>query len=194
MSAGHSCPGRTSRLSKSARCRRRHPTVESLEGRSLLSTSTVNLISENDSGTNGATLGASLASVSADGQYVAFEGVSYTGSTTPAPSDLVAGLTVQNNATNIYVRDTATNKTTCISLDLNGNLTGNDNSIDPVISANGETVVFLSNATDLTANDNLREQLRKSRQRLCLEPRDEHLEPRDGELRKHRPCQRPQPG
>ena len=147
--------GCTSRLSKSARCRRRRPTVESLEGRSLLSTSTVNLISENDWGPTGATLGASLASVAADGQYVAFEGVSYTGSTTPAPSDLVAGLTVQNNATNIYVRDTATNKTTCISLDLNGNLTGNDNSIDPVISANGETVVFLSNATDLTANDNL---------------------------------------
>ncbi len=32
--------------------------------------------------------------------------------------------------------------------------TGNNDSRYPVISANGNTVVFLSNATDLTANDN----------------------------------------
>src|SRR5271155_5759673 len=83
---------------KTALCRRRRPTVESLERRSLLSTTTVNLVSENVSGTTGATHGASLASVSANGQYVAFESRSYTGSSTPAPSDLVAGLTVQNNS------------------------------------------------------------------------------------------------
>ncbi len=131
------------------------PTVESLEGRSLLSTIAVNLISENVSGTNGATLGASLASVSADGQYVAFESGSFKGTSTPAPSDLVHGLTVENNASNVYFREPRNEYDDLHQRRLQtGNLTGNDDSRYPIISANGDTVVFLSNATDLTANDN----------------------------------------
>ena len=134
--------------------RRRLPPVELLEDRTLLTTPTVGLISENYSGTDSAAVGALFPSVSADGRYVAFESGSFQGYTLPAPSDLVNGLTVQNDAPNVYLRDLQTNTTICLSLDYQTGTTGNDDSRYPVISGDGSTVVFLSNATDLTANDN----------------------------------------
>jgi len=127
-----------------------------LEDRALLAAPTIGLISENYAATDSAAVGAFSSSISANGQYVAFESGSYQGTVTPAPSDLVKGLTVQNDAPNVYIRDVATNTTTCISLDISATTptTGNDDSRYPIISANGNTVVFLSNANDLTANDN----------------------------------------
>jgi MBG domain (YGX type) len=118
-------------------------------------------VSANYSGTNGTVHAALLPSISANGQYIAFESGSFQGDITPAPSDLVPGLTVENDAPNIYLRDQATKTTICLSVDYQtGNTTGtpvNDNgspdSRYPIISANGNTVVFLSNATNLTAND-----------------------------------------
>jgi hypothetical protein len=124
-----------------------------LEERALLATPPVSLISENLMN-NGALVGALFPSISADGRYVAFESGSFEGFTTPAPSDLVSGLTVQNDAPNVYLRDLSTGTTICLSLDYQTGTTGNDDSRYPIISANGNTVVFLSNATDLLPIDN----------------------------------------
>ena len=104
---------------------------------------------------NGADVGALFPSISSDGQYVAFESGSFAGTVTPAPSDLVNGLTVENDAPNVYLRDLVTNTTICLSVNYQAtNTTGNDDSRYPIISADGNTVVFLSNATNLVADDN----------------------------------------
>ena len=83
-----------------------------------------------------------------------FESGSFLGTTLPAPSDLVSGLTVENDAPNVYVRDRLTNTTRCVSVNMTGTQTGDDDSRYGVISANGRYVAFLSNATDLVSNDN----------------------------------------
>ncbi len=120
----------------------------------LLSGANLSLISENLQN-NGADIGALFPSVSANGQYVAFESGSFSGAITPAPSDLVQGLTVENDAPNVYLRNLANNTTICLSVNYQSpTSTGNDDSRYPIISANGNTVVFLSNATNLVANDN----------------------------------------
>ena len=130
------------------------PACYSLEERQLLSGAKLSLISENLQN-NGADIGALFPSVSANGQYVAFESGSFSGAITPAPSDLVQGLTVENDAPNVYLRNLANNTTTCLSVNYQSpTSTGNDDSRYPIISANGNTVVFLSNATNLVANDN----------------------------------------
>ncbi len=125
-----------------------------LEERTLLAAPTLSLISENLAN-NGADVGALFPSISANGQYVAFESGSFSGDITPAPSDLVSGLTVANDAPNVYLRNLATNKTICLSVNYQAiSTTGNDDSRYPIISADGNTVVFLSNATNLVADDN----------------------------------------
>ena len=132
-----------------------HLRLELLEDRRLLAASTVGLIDVSiDNPPDSDNVGALFPSISADGRYVAFESGSFEGASLPAPSDLVAGLTVQNNAPNVYVRDRLTNTTQCVSVNMSGNTTGNDDSRYPVISANGDYVVFLSNATDLVSIDN----------------------------------------
>ncbi|MDR3639528.1 MAG: hypothetical protein P4L84_37350 [Isosphaeraceae bacterium] len=134
---------------------RRRDSWDCLEPRTLLTVPPISLISENYAGTNSAAIGALFPSISANGQYVTFESGSFQGNITPAPSDLVQSLTVENDAPNVYFRNLATNTTICISVNYQtGNTTGNNDSRYPIISANGNTVVFLSNATDLTANDN----------------------------------------
>ncbi len=80
-------------------------------------------------------------SISADGQFVAFE--------LPA-STLVTGDT--NGTWDIYVRDTVGNTTTRASVDLAG-VIGNSHSRYPVISADGGFVSFVSNATNLVEGD-----------------------------------------
>ena len=125
-----------------------------LEERELLSGANLSLISENLQN-NGADIWALFPSVSANGQYVAFESGSFSGTLTPAPSDLVQGLPVENDAPNVYLRTVANNTTICLSVNYQSpTSTGNDDSRYPIISANGNTVVFLSNATNLVANDN----------------------------------------
>jgi len=112
------------------------------------------LIDVNTAGTDSAAVGALFPSISADGRYEVFESGSFEGTSLPAPSDLVNGLTVENDAPNIYLRDRLTNTTTCLSVNMTGHETGNDDSRYPVLSANGQYVVFLSNATDLVPLDN----------------------------------------
>ncbi len=136
---------------------RRRLSLELLEDRCLLAAApSVGLIDVDifANPPDSAHAGALFPSISADGSYVAFESGSFEGTTLPAPSDLVKGLTVQNDAPNVYVRDRLTNKTQCVSVNTSGKTTGNDDSRYPVISANGDYVVFLSNATDLVPKDN----------------------------------------
>ena len=125
-----------------------------LEERTLLAGPSLSLISENLAN-NGADIGALFPSISSSGQYVAFQSGSYSGEVTPAPSDLVSGLTVENDAPNVYLRNLATNTTICLSVNYQATkTTGNEESQYPIISADGNTVVFLSNATNLVADDN----------------------------------------
>ncbi len=81
--------------------------------------------------------------ISADGRYVVFPSVAY---------NLIDGDT--NGFTDIFVRDTVMNTTTCISLGLGG-LVGDSASIsgDSSISADGRYVVFMSRSSDLVSGD-----------------------------------------
>ena len=86
-----------------------------------------------------------LASVSADGRYVAFESAS----NNLSDDD-------NNNYVNVFVRDVQTNATTLVSAptgstDGTGN---NDDSIQASISADGRYVAFASGSDNLSASDN----------------------------------------
>jgi Tol biopolymer transport system component len=76
-------------------------------------------------------------SVSADGQFVAFESDA---------NNLVAGDT--NNKTDVFMRDCNAQRTTLVSIAASG-VQGNGSSYYPTISADGRFVAFLSNATNL---------------------------------------------
>ncbi|MEG4318645.1 MULTISPECIES: calcium-binding protein [unclassified Microcoleus] len=80
-------------------------------------------------------------SISADGQKVAFLSLA---------SNLVPGDT--NNQADIFVRDLSTNTTTLVSVDSAGNQ-GNKSSYHPSISADGQKVAFLSDATNFVPGD-----------------------------------------
>jgi Tol biopolymer transport system component len=75
-------------------------------------------------------------SFSDDGHLMAYEGVSTTGGQSPQ----------------VFVRSLTTGTTTEISLNLQGQ-EGNGESVYPVLSGNGQFVVFTSYASDLVAND-----------------------------------------
>ncbi len=83
----------------------------------------------------------SVASISADGRYVAF----YSNAT-----NLVAGDT--NGASDIFIKDMETGVTTRVSTDSSG-VQGNGHSTGVAISADGRYVAFNSNATNLVAGD-----------------------------------------
>ena len=80
-------------------------------------------------------------SVSGDGNIVVFES---------GATNLVAGDT--NNRTDIFAHDLVTGPTTRVSVASHG-AQGNGSSSKPMISADGKTVVFESNATNLVADD-----------------------------------------
>ncbi|MEG5040385.1 MULTISPECIES: calcium-binding protein [unclassified Microcoleus] len=86
-----------------------------------------------------------VASISADGRFVAFSSLA---------SNLVPGDT--NNRSDIFVRDLLTNTTTRVSVDSAGNQ-GNDGSsigsFFPSISADGRFVAFSSDASNLVPGD-----------------------------------------
>jgi len=80
-------------------------------------------------------------SISADGRYVAFA----SRATNLAPND-------ENGANDVFVHDRVTGVTRRVSQSSTG-VPGNFNSIEPRISANGQVVVFSSNADNLVAGD-----------------------------------------
>ena len=55
---------------------------------------------------------------------------------------------------NIFLRDRETGTTSIVSVDPTGHTVGNGNSTFPIISGNGQYVVFLSAATNIVADDN----------------------------------------
>ena len=83
-------------------------------------------------------------SVSADGSVVAFES---------SASNLVPGDT--NGASDVFVRDRASGRTTLVSVDSAG-AQGNEGSFTPSISADGRYVAFASDATALVDGDHNR--------------------------------------
>ncbi|MGB0579228.1 MAG: LamG-like jellyroll fold domain-containing protein [Limisphaerales bacterium] len=80
--------------------------------------------------------------LSADGSLVAFSS---------AASDLVSG--DNNGLIDVFVRDRISRTTELVSVDTGGS-SGNGDSYNPVISADGRYVVFQSRASDLVAGDN----------------------------------------
>jgi hypothetical protein len=128
--------------------------AERIEPRTLLSTG---LVSINAAGTaagdNGSMLGdntpttlapppgQSAATLSADGKFLVFQSDA---------TDLVAGLSDGNNATDVFVRNHQTGQTQLVSATPTGTV-GNGRSFDPIISPNGRYVAFLSTATNLSS-------------------------------------------
>jgi Tol biopolymer transport system component len=108
-----------------------------------LKTATTTLVSINQAGTAGGDFSSGQASISANGNLVAFQ--SYA-------DNLVANDT--NGSADVFVRNLRTGTTTLVSVNQAGSASGDGFSADPVISADGSVVAFDSFATDLVANDN----------------------------------------
>ncbi len=85
----------------------------------------------------------SVPAVSADGRYVVFE----SSATNLVPSDS------NGDFSDIFVRDLVANTTTLVSVNCDGNGSGNNGSYGPQISGNGRYVVFQSDASDLAPGD-----------------------------------------
>jgi Tol biopolymer transport system component len=97
----------------------------------------------NGSATTAANNFSSRPSISANGAYVAFESLS---------TNLTAGQTDSNNASDVFLFDRAGNTLTLISgASASTTMTANNLSVFPLISSDGGRVVFVSQATDLVA-------------------------------------------
>ncbi|MDD5321911.1 MAG: hypothetical protein PHD43_15145 [Methylococcales bacterium] len=106
-----------------------------------LKTGITTLLSVNSAGTatgNGSSFSPVL---SADGRFVAF---------CSKAGDLAANDT--NDTYDVFVRDLKTGTTTLASINSAG-MGGDEGSFYPVLSADGRTVAFVSNASDLVTND-----------------------------------------
>jgi Tol biopolymer transport system component len=101
-----------------------------------LDSGTTTLASVTPQGT--ATGGTEGVSISADGSRVAFEAEYGT-----------SGPTDTNQRDDVYLRDVATATTTLVSANAEGTDAGDNDSMWPVISPDGEKVAFVSAATDL---------------------------------------------
>ncbi len=99
------------------------------------------LASVNSSGTGSGNSDAESPSISADGRFVSFSSSS---------TNLVPGLTDNNGTSDIFVRDLTRNTTTLVSVNSSG-AAGNRFSDLPIISSNGNVVVFRSAASDLVS-------------------------------------------
>ena len=109
--------------------------------RDLLTGSTT-LVSVNTSSLGGGNDDSNYPSISADGQFVAFQSFA---------SNLAGNDT--NGLSDVFVRDLENKTTTLVSVNSAGSGSGNGVSSNPSISADGRFVVFESTASDLVAND-----------------------------------------
>jgi hypothetical protein len=107
-----------------------------------LQTGITTLVSVNVSGTGGGNGDSANPAISADGRYVAFES---------RATNLLAVDT--NNNLDVFVRDMQTGITTLVSINSAGTGSGNQDSFNPTISANGRVVAFQSFASNLSAID-----------------------------------------
>ena len=102
------------------------------------------LVSVNAAGNRSANGDSSLASVSADGRWVAFESKA---------DDLVAN--DQNRSSDVFVRDLANSATTLVSVDATGTGSGLGASSNPFLTPDGRFVVFESLAVNLASSNPL---------------------------------------
>jgi hypothetical protein len=78
--------------------------------------------------------------MSADGRYVVF---------VSKAQNLVAGVDIRPDVQNVYRTDRVTGHIDLVSINVDGTSSGNDDSKDPVISADGSVVAFSSDASNL---------------------------------------------
>jgi uncharacterized repeat protein (TIGR01451 family) len=107
-----------------------------------MTSNTVELISINGSGTGSGNNYSYDPVISDDARFVAFE----SSSTNLGPVDL-------NGQFDVYVRDRSNNTNILCSRNLTATGSGSDISYDPIISGNGQIVLFYSLATNLLAGD-----------------------------------------
>ena len=141
VGARHRVAGRLSRA-------RRPLGLERLENRLLLAAEAVSLAHSalyGDSGNLGSSSSVSSfgPSISADGQLVVFD--SYASNLTPTDTN--------GHTRDVFLRDLSRGVTTLISFNRTGNGSGNRESKNPLISADGRFVAFESDANDLVPND-----------------------------------------
>ncbi len=99
-------------------------------------------VSVNSAGAQ-SSMGAGTPAISADGRFVAFNGISQDLADNPDG----------NTGTDIYVHDMRTGETQAASLIDGGTSTGDTISISPSLSGDGRLVAFSSESTDLVAGD-----------------------------------------
>ena len=100
------------------------------------------LVSASRGNAGGGNANASFPQITADGRYVVFQ----------SPADnLVAN--DRNGAMDVFARDLSAGTTLCLSLNSEGTGPGDGYSGNPVLSGNGRTVVFTSDAADLVPGD-----------------------------------------
>lgn len=97
------------------------------------------LISVNAAGTNSGTGNSSAPVLSANGRYVAFH----------SDAANLTALPDANNLRDVFRRDTNAGATFLVSLNTGGTGAGQNESLNSRISADGETVLFVSSANDL---------------------------------------------
>jgi Tol biopolymer transport system component len=100
------------------------------------------LLSENATATSGGNHHTGMGRFSADGRFVVF---------TSLASDLAAG--DGNSARDVFLRDLETGLTSLVSVNHEGNASGNGSSQNPLVSEDGRFVVFESAASDLVQGD-----------------------------------------
>src|SRR5205823_11864599 len=103
---------------------------------------TVALASVNLDGTTSGNGKSTLPLISPDGRYVVFMSQAF---------DLSANDT--NGFTDVFLRDLVAGTTLLLSVNFNGSASGNRLSVNPVLSADGNVVVFESYSSDLTVGD-----------------------------------------
>jgi Tol biopolymer transport system component len=107
-----------------------------------LESGTTILVSANIDGTNSGNAFSTNPVISASGRYVAF---------VSGADDLVA--TDTNGSRDVFVRDLESGSTFLVSINKDGTDSGNGDSEDPVISADGRYVAYQSLASDLATTD-----------------------------------------
>ena len=120
-------------------------TIDETSGVTAGSPPPVELIDESPNGTQAGDIGALFPSISDDGRFEVFQSTS---------DNLVPGFPAVLPSDNIFLRDRQTGTTSIVSVDPTGKNVGNGNSTFPIISGNGQYVVFFSAATNLVADDN----------------------------------------
>ena len=105
-----------------------------------LQENTTTLVSADSSGNASGDGDSMAASISDDGQFIAFQSVA---------TNLTSNDT--NGTSDVFLRDLSNGTTILVSVNVSGNASGNDASMSAAISADGGSVAFSSLATDLVS-------------------------------------------